>query len=152
MVTFRLHNTVQKNHKCKISYCQDSKRFLLTYDSKYKTATKISNTYPSRWKKWVWCSFLNTQKQLPLFFIYLYPMPDRQDERPPLAASQKHGLSQRFPAVHHLSRSLIWLSLSHQWNTSFLAKTHRHTHLSVHTHTHYTKHTLTQIKMWCVLL
>lgn len=148
MVTFRLHNSVQNNHTCKNSYCPESKRVFANvlqqrYDSHW-------DKHPGSWKKWAWCSFLNTQKQLTLFFIYLYPMPDRQDERPPLAASQKHGLSQRFPAVYHLSRSLIWLSLSHQRNTSFLPKTHRHTHFPVHTH--YTKHTLTQNEMWCVLL
>lgn len=34
-------------------------------------------------------SFLNSQKQFPLCFIYLYPMADSQDERPLQAGWQK---------------------------------------------------------------
>ena len=96
-------------------------------------------------KRWTWwCSFLNVQKQLPLGFIYLYPMADRQDERPLWGAQQKHGLSQRFPTVHHLSRSLIWLS--NQGNTSSLDKTHGHTN-SPYAHT-CAKNTSTWMEMW----
>lgn len=66
--------------------------------------------------------FFNTQKQLPLFSICPYAMADRQDERPLCSAWQKHWLSQSVPAVHHLSGSLIWLSLSHQRNSLSLKK------------------------------
>ena len=92
--------------------------------------------------------FKHTQ-HLPLCLIYLYPMADRQDERLLLAAWQKHGLSQRFPTAHHLSRSLIWPLLSNQrkknkqpqkkGNVSSLGKTHTFARAHV-----WAKHTSTQ--------